>query len=163
MHGGRQAGRGQGLGRRVAGRTASVALVVAALLALVTLVPPVARAQTVSVVVEQVIAGGGGGLVSATLDPARRYSLQVLSLPDGATFQGTYSQNWFARESPPLWFLRDGSRRAGSSETPVRGRAPWEHELTPPATGLTQWTLAAGLWSDSGATLIVRILDHGIR
>src|SRR4051812_40751407 len=129
MYGARQAGRGQGPGRRVAGRPVALATIVAVLLVLAPLVAPVARAQTVGVVVEQAITAGGGGLVSATLDPARRYSLQVSSLPDGATFQGTYSQNWFARESAPLWFLRDGSRRAGSNETPVRGRAPWEQEL----------------------------------
>ena len=164
MQGARWVGRGQHRGRWLALRSVGLALLVA--LAghgdLLPLLPRVAQAQSVAVVVEQTIAAGGGGLVSAPLDPARRYSLQVLSLPDGASFQGSYSQNWFARESTPNWFLREGTRRAGSSETPLRGRAPWEQELVPPAPGLTQWTFAANIWSETG-TLIVRLLDHGLR
>jgi hypothetical protein len=113
-----------------------------------------ASAQSSSVVVEQVIAAGGGGLVSASLDPARRYSLQFLTAPEGTSFHGTYSQNWFARE---------GARRAGSNETPLRGRTPWEHELLPPAPALIQWTFAAGIWNDGGGPLLVRLLDHGPR
>jgi hypothetical protein len=101
-----------------------------------------------------VLAAGAGGLVSAPLDPARRYSLLVLSFPDGATFHGSYSQNWFAR---------DGARRAGSNDGPLGGRAPWEQELQPPAPGLAQWTFAAGLWNDGTTPLAVRIVDHGLR
>jgi len=106
------------------------------------------------VVVEQVLAAGAGGLVSAPLDPSRRYSLLVLAAPDGAPFHGSYSQNWFAR---------DGARRAGSSDGPLSGRAPWEQELQPPAPALAQWTFAAGLWNDGTTSLVVRILDHGPR
>jgi hypothetical protein len=113
-----------------------------------------AGAQVPAVVVEQVLAAGAGGLVSANLDPARRYSLLVLSFPDAAAFHGSYSQNWFAR---------DGARRAGSSDGPLSGRAPWEQELQPPAPALAQWTFAAGLWNDGTGTLHVRIVDHGPR
>src|SRR5919202_11730 len=110
-----------------------------------------ARAQAPTVVVEQVLAAGAGGLVSAPLDPARRYSLLVVSFPDGAAFHGNYSQNWFAR---------DGARRAGSSDGPLGGRTPWEQELQLPAPALAQWTFAAGLWNDGTNPLIVRIVDH---
>lgn len=113
-----------------------------------------AHAQVPTVVVEQALAAGAGGLVSAPLDPARRYSLLVLSFPDGAAFHGNYSQNWFAR---------DGARRAGSNDGPLGGRAPWEQELQPPAPALAQWTFAAGLWNDATGPLVVRILDHGPR
>src|SRR5579883_780928 len=85
---------------------------------------------------------------------SRRYSLLVLAAPDGAPFHGSYSQNWFAR---------DGARRAGSSDGPLSGRAPWEQELQPPAPALAQWTFAAGLWNDGTTSLVVRILDHGPR
>jgi hypothetical protein len=113
-----------------------------------------AQTQVSTVVVEQVLAAGAGGLVSATLDPARRYGLLVLSFPDAAPFHGSYSQNWFTR---------DGARRAGSNDGSLGGRAPWEQELQPPAPALTQWTFAAGLWNDGTGTLIVRIVDHGPR
>jgi hypothetical protein len=113
-----------------------------------------AQAQVSTVVVEQVLAAGAGGLVSAPLDPARRYSLLVLSVPDGTAFHGSYSQNWFARE---------GARRAGSNDGPLSGRAPWEQELQPPAPALAQWTFAAGLWNDGASPLVVRIVDHGPR
>jgi hypothetical protein len=115
---------------------------------------PEVQAQTPAVVVEQTLAAGAGGLVSAPLDPARRYSLLVLSFPDGAAFHGSYSQNWFAR---------DGARRAGSNDGPLGGRAPWEQDLQPPAPGLAQWTFAAGLWNDGTTPLVVRIVDHGPR
>ncbi len=115
---------------------------------------PPAHAQSASVVVEQSVAPGVGGLVSAPLDPARRYSLVVLSGTDGGSFHGSYSQNWF---------LRDGARRAGSNEGTLGGRAPWEQELRPPATALAQWTYAASVWNDSSATMTVRLLDHGPR
>ena len=131
------------------------ALVVCALLVVWLSVPGgAARAQAPGVVVEQTLAAGAGGVVSATLDPARRYSLLVLSYPDAATFPGSYSQNWFAR---------DGARRAGSSDGPLSGRAPWEQELQLPAPALAQWTFAAGLWNDGTGTLVVRIVDHGVR
>ena len=138
-----------------AGRWCAAAICACALLACVIAASEgPARAQTPVVVVEQVIAAGGGGLVSASFDPARRYSLQILSTPEGGAFRGTYSQNWF---------VRDGAQRAGSSETPLRGRALSEHELLPPAPGLIQWTFAAGIWNDGGSTLVVRLLDHGPR
>jgi hypothetical protein len=140
---------------RCAGRWRVAVLCAGVLLACMVAVPErPASAQAPSVVVEQVIAAGGGGLVSASLDPARRYSLQFLTTPEGTSFQGTYSQNWFARE---------GARRAGSNETPLRGRTPWEYDLLPPAPALIQWTLAAGIWNDGGGTLLVRLLDHGPR
>jgi hypothetical protein len=113
-----------------------------------------AQAQVPTVVVEQVLAPGAGGVVSAPLDPARRYSLLVLSSPDGAAFHGSYSQNWFAR---------DGARRAGSNDGPLGGRSPWEQDLQPPAAALAQWTFAAGLWNDATNPLVVRIVDHGPR
>jgi hypothetical protein len=114
-----------------------------------------ARAQTVTVLVEQTLAGSGsGGMVSASLDPGRRYSLQVVSAPDGMSFHGLYSQNWFARE---------GGRRAGSSEATLAGRAPWEQELLPPAPALVQWTFAASVWNDGGGTVVIRLVEHGPR
>ena len=132
-----------------------LALVVCALfIASLGLPSGAARAQIPTVVVEQTLAAGAGGLVSANLDPARRYSLLVLSFPDAATFHGSYSQNWFAR---------DGARRAGSSDGPLGGRTPWEQDLQPPAPALAQWTFAAGVWNDGTGTLYVRIMDHGPR
>ena len=113
------------------------------------------RAQVVSVVAEQVLVGAGsGGLVSANLDPGRRYTLQVLPAPDGSSFRGTYSQNWFTR---------DGVRRAGRGEGVLDGRAPWEQELVPPAPALVQWTFAALIWNETGGTLVIRLVDHGPR
>jgi|DewCreStandDraft_1066081.scaffolds.fasta_scaffold17461_2 hypothetical protein len=113
------------------------------------------RAQAVNVVAEQVLVGvGSGGLVSANLDPSRRYTLQVLPAPDGSSFRGTYSQNWFTR---------DGVRRAGSGEGVLYGRAPWEQELIPPAPALVQWTFAALVWNETGGTLVIRLVDHGPR
>ncbi|SRR5581483_8977391 len=143
--------RGQGP-RGWRGRGGAV-LVCALLLAGLAWPSGLAHAQT-STLVEQVLAAGAGGVVSASLDPARRYSLVVFSFPDGVTFHGSYSQNWFAR---------DGARRAGSNDGPLSGRAPWEQELQPPAPALTQWTYAAGLWNDGGNPLVVRIVDHGPR
>ncbi|HEY7062913.1 MAG TPA: hypothetical protein VII06_15660 [Chloroflexota bacterium] len=132
------------------------ALAACALLVVLALGRPAAatHAQTPAVVAEQVLAPGAGGLVSASLDPARRYSLLVLASPDAASFHGTYSQNWFAR---------DGARRAGSNDGPLGGRTPWEQDLQPPAPSLTQWTFAAGVWNDGTGSLVVRIVDHGPR
>jgi hypothetical protein len=148
-------GRTRGQDPRVRQDRRRWAFVVCALLAAWLGVPSSpARAQAPTVVVEQSLAAGAGGLVSAPLDPTRRYSLLVLSVPDGATFHGSYSQNWFAR---------DGARRAGSNDGPLGGRAPWEQDLQPPAPALAQWTFAAGLWNDGTGTLVVRIVDHGPR
>jgi hypothetical protein len=113
------------------------------------------RAQAPVVVAEQVVrVGAANGLVSATLDPGRRYTLQVVPWPDGASFRGNYFQNWFTRE---------GARRAGSNEGGLTGRAPWEQELPLPVPSLVQWTFAASVWSDGGGALQVRIVDHGPR
>ncbi len=113
-----------------------------------------AHAQVPTVVVEQVVAASAGGLLSANLDPGRRYHLQVLSIPEGVGFHGTYSQNWFAR---------DGVARAGTGDAPFRARAPWEQELPPPAPSLIQWTFAVDVWNEGGGTLVVRLIDHGPR
>ena len=141
-------------GRGPRNRRGWMLVVCALLVALLGASSEPAHAQAPTVIVEQVLAAGAGGLVSANLDPARRYSLLVLSVPDAAAFHGSYSQNWFAR---------DGARRAGSSDGPLGGRTPWEQDLQPPAPGLAQWTFAAGLWNDGTGTLYVRIVDHGPR
>jgi hypothetical protein len=148
------AARAQSGGPRVWRGRGWALLTCAALLAWLTVPAAPAHAQVPTIVVEQVLAAGAGGLVSAPLDPARRYSLLVLAYPDGAAFHGNYSQNWFAR---------DGARRAGSNDGPLGGRAPWEQELQPPAPALAQWTFAAGIWNDGTSPLVVRIVDHGPR
>jgi len=124
------------------------------LLALLGVAHP-SHAQPVTVIAEQWLQGyNSNGFLSASLDPARRYGLQVLPIGESASFRGTYSQNWF---------LRDGSRRAGSSDGTLHGRAPWEQELPLPAPGLAQWTFAAGFWNEGNGTLLVRLIDLGPR
>jgi hypothetical protein len=119
------------------------------------LLPRPGAAQPVTVIAEQWLQGyNSSGFFSASLDPGRRYGLQVIPVGDSAPFRGTYTQNWF---------LRDGSRRAGSSDGTLHGRAPWEQELPPPAPGLAQWTFAAGFWNEGSGTLVVRLLDLGPR
>lgn len=124
------------------------------LLAWLASAPAPAASQAPLVLVEQAVAVGAGGLVSGALDPTHRYTLQFLAFPEGVAFRGTLSQNWFAREGAP---------RFGASDTPLRGRAPAEHELGPPAPALSQWTFAATVWNDGGGTLVVRLVDHGGR
>jgi hypothetical protein len=144
----------QGIGRGPGAARAGLALVCALAWISTLGVSPLA-AQGPVVITEQWLQGlNSSGYLSATLDPARRYGLQVLPVIDGGTFRGTYSQSWF---------LRDGSRRAGNSEGTLVGRAPWEQELLLPTTGLSQWTVAAGFWNEGHGVLLVRLLDLGPR
>ena len=130
-------------------------LVALLVLALSLAVPWPAQAQMPVVVAEQWLHGqNSNGFVSAALDPARRYGLQVLPVSEASSFRGTFTQNWFAR---------DGNRRAGTSEGTWYGRAPWEQELPLPILGLSQWTLAAGFWNEGQGVLLVRLLDLGPR
>ncbi len=112
-------------------------------------------AQPATVIAEQWLQGyNSSGFLSASLDPARRYGLQVIPVGESASFRGTYTQNWF---------LRDGTHRAGSNDGTLHGRAPWEQELPLPAPGLAQWTFAAGFWNEGNGTLVVRLVDLGPR